>query len=349
MADEPARSPIQRYGGYAVLAIVAVAVAAAAVWLFVSGADDEATPVAQRPDVGAGLIGRPAPAFSLVDARNPEAVVSLSDFLGKPVVLNWYTTDCPRCETEIPVLHGVQEDLDGQVVVLGINIGAAGTDGAGFLDDLDVTYAALADPDRITTELYELTDAPTTYFIDAEGFVIDATGDPFDRSALIDQMGKLGIAFGLIDSHRPEVGESAPDFALTDARDRSHVVRLSDFRGTPVVLNWYATWCGPCRSEIPDFQAAFETLDGKVVFLGVNLQESAGEAVGLLDDLEATYPALLDAEGAVAEHYRLLGMPTTYFIDAEGIVVAFGTGRIIEETLAQELGKLGFVYEPPED
>ncbi len=349
MADEPARSPIQRYGGYAVLVIVAVAVAAAAVWLFLSGGDEESTPVAQRPDVGRGLIGQPAPDFSLTDARDPEAVVSLSDFLGKPLVLNWYTTDCSRCEAEIPILHELQDDLDGQIVVLGINVGAAGTDGAAFLDDLDATYAALADPDGTTSELYELVDSPTTYFIDAEGFVIDATSDPLDRSALIDQIGKLGVAYGLIDSHRPEVGEPAPDFALIDARNPAGVVRLSDFRGTPLVLNWYATWCGPCRSEIPDFQAAFETLDGRVVFLGVNLQESASDAVGLLDDLEATYPALLDAEGAVAEHYRLVGMPTTYFIDAEGIVVAFGTGQIIEETLAQELGKLGLVYAPPED
>ena len=92
-----------------------------------------------------------------------------------------------------------------------------------------------------------------------------------------------GAFTGVLDSHRPEIGEPAPDFALADARDPSRIVRLSDFRGRPVVLNWYASWCGPCRAEIPDFQRAYKALDGEVVFLGVNLQEEASRAVGLLD------------------------------------------------------------------
>ena len=156
------------------------------------------------------------------------------------------------------------------------------------------------------------------------------------------------IELGVLDSHRPAVGEAAPDFALVDARDGVTVRKLSDFRGTPVVLNWYATWCGPCRAEIPDFQQAQDALGDRVVFIGVNLQESQGDAVGLLEELDATYPALLDTDGEVAMHYRLLGMPTTYFIDAEGNVVAFGAGRIVEETLVEELAKLGLDYTPPE-
>lgn len=159
-------------------------------------------------------------------------------------------------------------------------------------------------------------------------------------------LGQADIAIGLIDSHRPEVGEPAPNFALANARHPERIVRLSDFRGRPVVLNWFATWCGPCRAEIPDFQAAFAALEGRVVFLGVNLQESPEEATGMLDDLGATYPALLDEDGAIAAHYRLPGMPTTFFIDAEGIVRAWGAGLIVEETLVAELQKLGLDYTP---
>ncbi len=159
-------------------------------------------------------------------------------------------------------------------------------------------------------------------------------------------LGSTGTATGMIDSHRPEVDKPAPDFALANARDPERIVRLSDFHGKPVVLNWYASWCAPCRAEIPDFQRAYKALDGEVVFLGVNLQEDAKQAVGLLDVFVAKYPALLDAEGAVAVHYRLLGMPTTYFIDADGIIVSFGTGRIFEETLVAELAKLGVEYTP---
>ena len=151
---------------------------------------------------------------------------------------------------------------------------------------------------------------------------------------------------GVIDSHAPEVGKLAPDFALANARDPERVVRLSDFRGTPVVLNWYASWCGPCRREIPDFQKAYEALDGEVVFLGVNLQEDADRAVGLLDVFAADYPALLDIDGEVAVHYRIPGMPTTFFIDADGVVRSMGAGLIVEEVLVEELAKIGVSYTP---
>ena len=160
-------------------------------------------------------------------------------------------------------------------------------------------------------------------------------------------IGVAGIEAGVIDrDQRPEVGQPAPDFALANARAPERAVRLSDFRGRPVVLNWFATWCGPCRAEIPDFQAAYEALGGAVVFLGVNLEESAGDAAGMLDEFGATYPALLDAEGDVALHYRLPGMPTTFFIDADGVLRAWGAGLIVEETLVAELAKLGVDYEP---
>lgn len=149
---------------------------------------------------------------------------------------------------------------------------------------------------------------------------------------------------GLLDDFRPEVGKPAPDFALIDARDGKTVRKLSDYRGQVVVLNWYASWCGPCRNEIPDFQEAYSALEGKVVFLGVNLQESRDKAVGLLDELGATYPALMDTDGAIADWYRVTGMPTTYFIDAEGVVRSFGSGMVTEEALREELAQFGLTY-----
>lgn len=176
----------------------------------------------------------------------------------------------------------------------------------------------------------------------------EATPMPAATEAAADEpIGVAGIETGVIDRDlRPEVGQPAPDFALANARAPDRVVRLSDFRGRPVVLNWFATWCGPCRAEIPDFKAAYEALGGAVVFLGINLEESAGDATGMLGEYGATYPALLDEEGAVALHYRLPGMPTTFFIDAEGVVRAWGAGLIVEETLVAELAKLGVDYEP---
>ena len=126
-------------------------------------------------------------------------------------------------------------------------------------------------------------------------------------------------------------------------------ISLSDYRGTPVVLNWYATWCGPCRAEIPTFVAADEALGDSIVFLGVNLQESPSSAVGLLDEFGATYPTVMDADATVFEQYRGIGMPTTYFIDAEGIIVEGGSGILTEDALVQGLASVGLDYQPPED
>ena len=156
---------------------------------------------------------------------------------------------------------------------------------------------------------------------------------------------RSGETLGVIDEHRPEVGGKAPNFVLSDGRDEDKVIRLSDFRGKPVILNWYATWCGPCRAEIPDFRDAYDSLDGKLVIIGVNLQESPEKATGLLDEFGAGYPVVLDADGAVFEHYRGLGMPTTYFIDADGIIVEGVTGQVTEEALVEFLANLGLDYQ----
>lgn len=156
---------------------------------------------------------------------------------------------------------------------------------------------------------------------------------------------------GLLDDFKPEVGAEAPDFALVDARDPDHIVRLSDFRGTPVIVNWYASWCGPCRAEIPDFVQAKKTLGDEFQMLGVNLQESPSRAVGLLEELGAEYPAVVDDEGEVFAGYAIGvgGMPTTYFIDAEGVVRAARQGRVTEEALIDGLAELGVAYEPAAD
>lgn len=152
---------------------------------------------------------------------------------------------------------------------------------------------------------------------------------------------KDGAVVGIIDGWRPETGKPAPDFALVDARDGTTVRKLSDYRGQTVVLNWYASWCGPCRAEMPDFEAAYQELDGAIVVLGVNLMESREAAVNMLQSVGATFPSVLDSDGSIANHYGVRGMPTTFFIDADGVVVSSGTGRITEETLRAELAKLG--------
>ena len=124
--------------------------------------------------------------------------------------------------------------------------------------------------------------------------------------------------------------ELAPDFTVYDADGNAY--RLSDFRGTPVVLNFWASWCGPCKSEMPDFDEKAAQLAGKVQFLMVNLTDGAQETVETASAFIAqqgyTFPVFYDTDQSAAYAYGVYSIPTTYFIDAEGHGVAYASGAI---------------------
>lgn len=158
----------------------------------------------------------------------------------------------------------------------------------------------------------------------------------------------LAPGLGPLEPSRPRVGSPAPDFALIDARDNQTVRRLSDYRGKAVILNWYASWCGPCEREMPDFQDAYEAFPDRLVVLAVNYFESAATARKFLDEtVGVTFPSVLDSTGSVADHYRVgRGLPTTFFIDTDGVLVDFQIGEVRTDDLKRHLAALGFDWTP---
>ncbi len=186
------------------------------------------------------------------------------------------------------------------------------------------------------------------YFVFGGGDDAPARDTGFNGTPLADLSGvKPAEGTGVLDPERPEEGKPAPNFALLDARDGKTVRQLADYRGKVVVLNWYASWCGPCKREIPELQRLTEQLAGEVVVLGVDPLESQGRASGILDELNATYPAVLDSSGEVTDHYRVgKGLPKTYFIDRDGILRATKTGELRSEDLVKFLGQMGVTYTP---
>ena len=135
-------------------------------------------------------------------------------------------------------------------------------------------------------------------------------------------------------------GAAAPGFRLEDLRDSEETIALADFAGRPVVLNFWASWCVPCRSEMPALQAAHQRLAGQVMFVGINHQDSRTSATDLLDETGVTYPSGRDPNGEVAASYGLYGLPATVFISADGKILATRTGEIGQTELEQTITRL---------
>ena len=132
-----------------------------------------------------------------------------------------------------------------------------------------------------------------------------------------------------------EVSHAAPDFTVYDGD--GNAVKLSDFRGMPVVLNFWASWCGPCKMEMPDFQTKCDELAGQVQFVMVNATDGGRETVdtakAFIADSGYTFPVYYDTEYSAIYAYGVNAFPTTFFIDAEGNLIAYGQGAMSAETL----------------
>ena len=134
----------------------------------------------------------------------------------------------------------------------------------------------------------------------------------------------------------PVVGAQAPDFRLPDLD--GEMVRLRDLRGQNVLLNFWATWCGPCRDEMPVIQARYN--HGGFAVLAVDFGESRQQVAGFLAQIGVELPVALDADGRVQELYRVRGYPTTFFIDRRGVIRAMYIGQMSEADIDHYLRQL---------
>lgn len=144
------------------------------------------------------------------------------------------------------------------------------------------------------------------------------------------------IAPGCSSSNQaPEMGKLAPDFQLPTLEGQT--VFLSDYRGKPVLLNFWASWCGPCQYEMPFLQRTYEKWAGRdLVVLAVNLQESPDVVREFMADLGLSFPVLLATDPKVPLAYNVRGIPATFFIDKNGIIRDIKVGPFISEAEIEE-------------
>ncbi len=136
------------------------------------------------------------------------------------------------------------------------------------------------------------------------------------------------------------VDSPAPDFKLESLSGED--VQLADFRGQIVLLNFWATWCGPCRLEMPAFQERFEQYGGDLQIVAVNFDEPRGKVGVFADELGLTFEILLDPGGEIQKLYQVRGYPTSYFVDADGVVRVMHIGLMTESQLDGYLAEMGF-------
>ncbi|MCS6801666.1 MAG: TlpA disulfide reductase family protein [Chloroflexota bacterium] len=137
-------------------------------------------------------------------------------------------------------------------------------------------------------------------------------------------------------SGAPAIGGTAPDFTLPTLDGRS--LSLSSLRGRPVVINFWATWCAPCREEMPLLQTAFLRYGATgLTVLAVDVQEGEALVRPFVEEFGLTFPVLLDKNGDVVSRYRVRGLPTTVFVDRAGIIQSVYLGPLDEKTLEDRL------------
>ena len=158
--------------------------------------------------------------------------------------------------------------------------------------------------------------------------------DPATTEGSVTSVTVSGTATGAA----PTVGQAAPDFTALTADGTT--VRLSEFVGKPVWLTFGASWCQPCRAENPDIEATYRTISADVVVLQVYMSEDAGTVRDYRDRVGLTYLTVPDPSERLASEYRILGIPSHFFIDANGVLRDMKIGSLDPASMQAAVARL---------
>jgi cytochrome c biogenesis protein CcmG/thiol:disulfide interchange protein DsbE len=136
-----------------------------------------------------------------------------------------------------------------------------------------------------------------------------------------------------------EAGNQMPDFELTSLNNSS--IHITQYLGKPVIVNFWASWCIPCKQEMPLLERYYQNQKGNLIILGVNYEEPADIARPFVLENQITFPILLDLQGKVRDQFMIRGFPTSLFINAKGIFVAEHIGALDEESIKSYLQLIG--------
>jgi thiol-disulfide isomerase/thioredoxin len=169
----------------------------------------------------------------------------------------------------------------------------------------------------------------------------EQTAREFEPLALDQFPQALGRGFPQVaavpEGQRSVLGEDAPDFSFVLADNQG--TTLADLTGKPVVINFWATWCGPCRQEMPDLVALHEE-NPDLIVLAVNVQEDLAQVRPFAEEFGMTMPVILDADGALSRAFGMRGLPFTLFIHSDRTIAARWDGMLTASLLAERVAAL---------
>ncbi|PDW03831.1 TlpA family protein disulfide reductase [Candidatus Viridilinea mediisalina] len=154
------------------------------------------------------------------------------------------------------------------------------------------------------------------------------------------EAGLIAPASQLLDTQRGAVtiGAVAPDFRFhfSDGTTR----QLSDLRGQPVIINFWATWCLPCIEELPAFEEVYQEAEGAFAILAINRNELPAAIARFAPSVAVSFPLIADPTGTIGDRYTVTSLPTTYFIDSDGNIHARHVGVLTAQQLREQLREL---------
>ncbi len=141
------------------------------------------------------------------------------------------------------------------------------------------------------------------------------------------------------ENSQPVINSTAPDFRLKTIQGKN--IQLSQLRGSAVLINFWATWCQPCRLEMPSIQDQYVQYKSELIVLAVNLSEPLDVVIEFVNSLDISFDVLLDPDGSIPELYNVRGYPTSFFIDSKGIIRIIHIGYMTESQLENYLSQVG--------
>jgi thiol-disulfide isomerase/thioredoxin len=132
-------------------------------------------------------------------------------------------------------------------------------------------------------------------------------------------------------------GPSLPDLEVDDFAGEP--VSLADYTGTPLVVNFWASWCPPCIAEMPDLEAVHQLAGGRVTFVGINTQDTEDRAAALVEQTGVAYDLVRDPDAELFQAFGVFAMPTTFYVDATGSIVARHSGLLTRDALLDDLAR----------